>query len=323
MPLTVTQVKAIKAPGRYGDGQGLYLNVAIGGSKNWVQRIVIDGTRRDLGLGGFPAVTLAKAREKAAENKTAVVDGKDPRMKVQKVVIPTFAECAQRCHEANTPRWRNDKHKSSWLQTLARHAFPVIGDMPIDQAGRADVLTVLEPIWGSKPETARRVKQRMRTVFRWAMAKEFIEQHPITDALDAALPPMPRVKEHYRALHYRDVYIALRTIAESDATLSVKLCFEFAVLTAARSGEARGATWSEIDLEAREWRIPGHRMKKGKEHVVPLSPPAIRILNRALPLRNETGPGVSQRYGQDYKRRDDFEAVAGEWRCGSTPRIQE
>ena len=284
MPLQDSQVKSKEKPGRYGDGRGLYLVVTQSEKtrsirKQWVLRIVIGGKRRDLGLGGYPAVSLAKARRKADEHRAAVAAGIDPTVKPEEpepVIVPTFAECARLCHEANAPRWKNRRHTDAWLQTLENHAFPVVGDMPIDQIGRGDVLKVLKPIWAEKAETSRRVKQRMRAVFLWAIAEhEDITNQPITDALDAALPAMPKFKEHMKALEYRDVPDAIDTVANSKASVPVKLCFKFQVFTAGRSGEARGATWAEIYEEEKLWKIPAARMKMGADHRVPLSDDAM------------------------------------------------
>ena len=287
--LTAAKVRAITEPGKHGDGRGLYLQVAGGGSKAWVQRITIEGRRRDIGLGGFPAVSLAKARQLADANRAAVAEGRDPIAEKRRARTPTFREAAVTVHEANLPRWRNGKHTIGWMQSLERHAFPVLGRMRVDRIERADVLSVLTPIWGTKPETARRVRQRIRAVLRWCLAHGLVEHNAAGEAIDGALPPMPRVKAHFRALPYREVPAALETVAGSRASLSARACFRFLVLTAARSGEARGATWGEIDVDAREWRIPAQRMKGGVEHRVPLSGAALAVLDEVRPLQDESG----------------------------------
>lgn len=287
--LTVLKIKSLTEPGRHADGQGLYIQVAPGGSKSWINRIVINGKRREIGLGGFPAVSLSKAREKAQENKRLVASGVDPTAKKERRVVPTFAEAARECHQGNVPRWRNKRHAKAWLATLEKYAFPVMGNLPVNQIEKSHVLAALTPIWGSKQETARRVRQRIRTTFKWAMAHDFVENNPAGEAIDGALPPMPKFKAHFKAVPYQEVPEAMRTVADSNATLAVKLCFEFAVYTAARSGEARGATWEEMRLEAREWRIPASRMKAGEEHRVPLSQPAMDILAQAAALRDDSG----------------------------------
>ncbi len=286
--LTAVKVRALIKPGRYGDGETLFLYVSRGGTKSWVQRVTINGKRHDIGLGGYPVVSLAKARRRAFENRVAIADGRDPLAERRKVAIPTFRYAAEQTFEANKPRWRNARHAAGWWQTLERHAMPRLGNMPVDRIGREDVLAVLTPIWNTRMETARRVRQRIRTVLGWAIAHGFIE-HNIVDAITGALPAMPAVKEHFRALPYQEVQAALATVEESPASLAVKLCFRFTVLTAARSGEAREAAWNEIDFEAREWRIPGTRMKSGAEHRVPLSKAALAVLEQARALNDESG----------------------------------
>ena len=290
--LTATKAKSLKKPGMHGDGHGLYLNVTRAGSRSWVQRIVIAGRRRDIGLGPFPTVSLARARTLAAANRTVVAEGRDPLAEKQeakrKAAIPTFRQAAEQTFEANKPRWRNGKHTVSWWQTLERHAFPILGDMPVDKIGREHVLQVLTPIWGVRMETARRVRQRIRAVLRWCMAHGYLEHNVAGEAIEGALPAMPRFKAHLRALPYQDVALALATVDASGAALTSKLCLRFLILTAARSGEARGATWDEIHVDASEWRIPGSRMKAGVEHRVPLSDAALEVLRRAWPLRDQS-----------------------------------
>ena len=289
MKLSATRVKALRDPGRYSDGDGLHLFISKAGGKSWVQRITIDGRRRDIGLGGYPTVSLAQARKRAADNRASIADGKDPVEEKRKPAELTFSRAARAVHEVNRPRWRNERHALSWMQTLERHAFPKIGSKPIASIGRTDVLTVLTPIWSTRPETARRVRQRMRTVFRWAMANELIEMNPAGEAIDGALPSMPKIKAHLRALPYQDVGSALKTVDASQTSLVAKRCLRFLVLTAARSGEARGATWDEIDLDGATWTIPASRMKAGVEHRVPLSDQALEVLTLARQLEDGSG----------------------------------
>lgn len=284
--LAVAKVKSITNPGRYGDGAGLYLNVTSSGSRSWVQRIVIKGRRRDIGLGGFPAVGLAWARSLTAANRTAVAEERDPMAEKRKPSVPTFREAARETHKANLPGWRNQKHAVSWMQTLERHAFPILGNLPVNQINKTDVLAVLSPIWGVRQETARRVRQRIRTVLRWAMANDFIETNPAGEAIDGALPPMPKLKAHLRALPYQEVRESLGTVEASQASIAAKLCLRFTVLTAARSGEARGALWGEIDVKDALWTVPPQRMKGGREHKVPLSNAALAVLGEAQKLRD-------------------------------------
>ena len=289
MALSATRVKALKEPGRYSDGGGLHLYISKAGRKSWVLRITIDGRRRDIGLGGYPFVSLAKARDKAVNHRAAIADGRDPLADKRVRATPSFREAACAVHEANKPRWRNAKHSASWMQTLERHAMPTLGSMPVDRIDRGDVLRVLTPIWTTRPETARRIRQRMRTVFRWAMAHGFMESNPAGEVIDGALPPMPKVKAHFRSLPYQEVGSALEVVEASRASMPTKLCFRFLVLAAARSGEARDTTWDEIDLQGRVWRIPSERMKAGMEHRVPLSGQALDLLGEASALRDESG----------------------------------
>ena len=169
---------------------------------------------------------------------------------------------------------------------MKKHVLPVIGELRVDQIGREDVLRILTPIWTTKPEVARKQRNRIRAVLSWCQAHGFIEHNVAGEMIDGALPAMPAVKEHFRALPYQEVPAALETVEVSGASLAAKLCFRFLVLTATRSGEARGATWSEIDLETKEWRIPAIRMKAGIEHRVPLSDAALAVLEQAQILRD-------------------------------------
>ena len=283
--LTMARVKTIKAPGLHGDGGTLYLRVAPGGSKSWIQRLTINGRRRDVGLGGWPLVTLAEAREFAFENRRLARRGGDPLEGRRRPNLPSFEQAAVRTFEANRARWRHAKTATNWAGSMAKYAYPVFGDRPVDQIGREDVLRVLSPIWTSKPAVSRKLRQRIRAVLSWAQAHGHIEHNPAGEAIDGALPAMPAVKAHFRALPYPDVGAALDTIDGSRASIAAKACLRFLVLTACRSGEARGATWDEIDPEAREWRIPASRMKGGAEHRVPLSEAATAALKAVRLLR--------------------------------------
>ena len=285
--LTALQVKSLKQPGRFGDGGGLYLVVRPTGSKSWIQRIVVDGKRRDIGLGGFPAVSLAAARQRATGNLTAVAEGRDPQAeRQQRRALPTFRDTAAAYVKAYRARWRNPKTETAWRGSFENHANPVIGDMRIDRITRADVLATLRPIWTTKIEAGRKLRQRIRAVFAYAMAHGDIQINPAGELIDAALPKMPAVREHFRALPYQEVAPVLAAVDDSGANLSTRLCFQFVVLTAARSGEARGATWAEIDLQGATWTIPGERMKSGAEHRVPLSAQALDVLGRAEYIRD-------------------------------------
>ena len=286
--LTAAKVRAITRTGLHGDGDTLYLSVSLGGTKSWIQRLTVNGRCRDIGLGGFPLVSLADARDKAFDNRRCARAGGDPLAEKRRARVPTFREAALTVFEANKPRWRNKYHIKNWLPILERHAMPHIGDMPVDRIGREDVLRILTPLWGTRIETARRVRQRVRTVLRWAQAHSFVTENVAGEGIDGALPTMPAVKEHFRALPYRDVPDALRIVEESGASLAARLCFRFVVLTAARSGEVRGATWDEIDLDERLWTVPPSRMKAHVEHRVPLSDVALAVLEQARVLKDDS-----------------------------------
>ena len=287
--LTATRIRSLKTPGMHGDGGGLYLKISRAGARSWIQRVTVAGRRRDLGLGRFPDVGLAQAREAAARNRSLIASGVDPLAEKRRAAIPTFRQAAERTFEANKPRWRNGKHTATWWQSLERHAFPILGDMPVDQIGREDVLQVLTPIWGVRMETARRVRQRIRAILKWSMAHGHIDHNVAGEAIDGALPPMLKVKNHLRALPYAEVGELIEAVQQSQASLAAKWCLEFLILTTTRSGEARGARWSEIDLDAAMWVIPGERMKSHAEHRVPLSSRALAILEEARTIDDGSG----------------------------------
>ena len=286
--LNAAVVRGLTKPGRYGDGGTLFLNIAPGGSKSWIQRLAIDGKRHDIGLGGFPLVTLAEAREAAFENRRLARRGDDPLATKRRARAPTFREAAERTFEANRARWRNSKTSSNWLQGMAKRVLPVLGDVRVDAIGREDVLRILTPIWTGKPEIARKLRGRIRAVLAWAQAHGHVEVNVAGEAIDGALPAMPAVKTHFRALPHPEVGAALQTIQTSRAALSSQSCLRFVVLTACRSGEARLATWDEVDLQARTWRVPASRMKGGAEHRVALSDAALEVLESVRPLRDRS-----------------------------------
>ena len=279
--LTAAKVRNA-GPGRYSDGNGLILVVWPSGSRNWVQRITIDGKRRDIGLGGYPAVKLAEARETARANRETVRAGGVP-LAVRDRAVPTFEAAAIRRHAELAPGWRNPKHAAQWIATLRQYAFPTFGGRPVSTITTAHVLSVLTPIWHAKPETARRVRQRIIDVMDWAEAHGHRARDFSARGVAAVLKRQNGhgPKAHFRALPYGDVGGALAAVRESQATTATKLAFEFLVLTAARSGEVRLATWAEIDMEGRTWTVPAERMKAGREHRVPLSRAALDVLNQA------------------------------------------
>ena len=278
--LTAVRVRNEKKPGRYTDGNGLYLVVAPTGAKRWIVRKVIEGRRRDIGLGPVRLVSLAEARQKAHEISRAIMDGENPLTQpVLQKTCPTFAEAAEGVHASRKRTWKSGKHQDQWLSTLKAHVFPRIGARPIRDIERADILRVMEPIWLTKPETARRVLQRIRLVLDWAEVAGHRDGICPTHNLKQALPKQQRTTKHFAAMPYADVPAFIQTLRRSKVT-PVRLGFEFLVLTACRSGEVRGARWQEIDLEEKIWTIPGTRMKAGKEHVVPLVGRSLDILRQ-------------------------------------------
>lgn len=287
--LTVRKIATLTTPGMYADGATLYLRVAPGGSRQWVQRLAVQGKQTDRGLGGFPLVSINQAREKAFDNRRVARAGGDPFAETRKVVVPTFQEAAEQTKDATRARWRNGKTEAIWTGQLAKHVYPRIGNKRVDLVTREDVLRILAPVWSTIPEGARRIRQFMRTTFRWCQAHGYMEHNPAGEAIDGALPTMPAVKEHYRALPYAEVTAALRKVEGTGASMAAKFCLRFAVLTAVRSGEARGATWDEVDLDAREWSIPAERMKMKAAHVVPLSDAALAVLEQARILNDGSG----------------------------------
>ena len=279
-------VQALTNPGMYGDGDTLYLRIAPGGSKSWIQRLVIKGRRHDIGLGGYPLVALAEAREAAYENRRMARRGGDPLAEKRRAAVPTFSEAVDATIAAHRKRWRSEATEKHWRRSLIRHVLPVLGDRQVDGIGREDILRVLSPIWTEIPEEARQLRRRIRATLRWAQAHGFVEHNAAGEGIDGALPKMPSVRSHLRALPYKEIPAALETIADSRATPAARLCLRFVILTAARSGEARGALWGEMDLDERVWRIPGERMKSGSEHRVPLADAALQVLAGAEDLRD-------------------------------------
>ena len=288
MALTALRVKRITEKGRYQDGGGLYLNVTEARTKQWGQRLTAQGRRLDLGLGSYPATTLAEARKRALRNKAAVQDGRDPLVEKRRAKVPSFREAAKKYHELNLPRWRSEKHARQWLQALERHAFPKLGSRRVDTITRTDVLQVLEGIWTRTPEQARRVRQKMRLVFTWCIGKEFIAVNPAGEGLDGVLVPQPAMKQHFRALHFTEVGEAILTINACSASMSAKLCMVFLIVTAARSKEARAAEWSEINFDTATWTISAEKMKSARPHTVPLSKQAVAVLREAYQLRDDS-----------------------------------
>lgn len=282
--LTATAVKAAKSPGRYGDGNGLYLIVGKGDSASWLVRVQKNGKRRDIGLGSASKVSLSRARDLAEAARSQVEAGKDPVAERRKAKgIPTFREAAQIVFDANRSKWTNGKHLWQWKRTLEMFVYPEIGDLPVSSVTATQVHDLLAAIWLEKPETARRVRQRVGMILDWAFSKGFRDSEAPMRSITKGLPRQPRNAGHHAAMPYADVTAFLSRLHEKETW--GRLALEAAILTAARSGEIRGATWDELDLEKGLWTIPASRMKAKREHVVPLSPAAKRIFERAAELR--------------------------------------
>ena len=293
-PLNAKFVASVSTPGRYGDGRGgfglaLTVRKAAGGgvTRSWIQRLAINGRPTNLGIGSYPIVSLGMARKIAFSNKRAVFEGKDIRARG----VPTFAEGVDAVIAIHRESWRDGgTSEKQWRGSLRDYAMPKLGNKALDQITTADVLGVLthNDFWNSKRVTAKRVRQRIGAIMKWAIAQGYREDNPAGDALGAALPKNGVHMEHHRSLSYDRVSAALATVRASDAYVPTVLAFEFLVLTAARSGEVRGARWNEIDLDARTWTVPGERMKTGREHRVPLSDRAIEILTEARAINPDS-----------------------------------
>lgn len=279
--LTATEVKALTKPGRYSDGEGLILNIASGGSKSWILRVQTDGKRRDIGLGSTKVLTLSEARTKAREYRRQIAQGIDPvaERKKEKMVIPTFREAAKQVHKEHKASWKNGKHQSQWITTLETYAYPFIGDCRVNEIEGPQIRKALLPIWLSKPETARRVRQRIGAVLDWAYVNGFRESEAPLRSLSKGLPRQPKDDGHFAAMSYTDIPAFITKLRERSSV--GRLAMEVLILTAVRSGEIRGATWGEIDLDKAIWTIPASRMKMGRPHSVPLAAQVIEALERA------------------------------------------
>ena len=291
--LTALAFKAATKPGSYVDGKGLMLVVKAsrdGGSvrRSWVLRLQVDGKRRDFGLGSADDVSLAEARDKADALRKQARAGIDPVAqkradKLARLTIPTFKKAAEETHGEQKKAWRNAKHKDDWLSSLRLYAFPALGEIRIDLIDAPMIRDVLMPIWLAKPETARRVRQRIKAVIGWAASNGY---RPALDmsVMDAGLPKQPRRDGHFAAMDWDAVPDFVAKVRKESETVG-RMALLFTLLTACRSGETRGAVWEEFDLEAATWTIPASRMKAGREHIIPLSAPALAILERAKGLR--------------------------------------
>lgn len=294
--LAPIEVQRLTKPGMHtvGGVAGLYLQVLPSGARSWVLRVMVAGKRRDMGLGGFPDVTLAQAREKAREARATIEKGIDPiaqrtaarsALVASRAAAVTFEEAAHKFITAKAAEWSNAKHAQQWTNTLETYAFPVAGKLACADVALPHVLKILEPIWTTKTETASRLRGRIESVLDWATVRGFRKgENPARwkGHLDKILPAPGKVTkvEHHEAVTLDDLGAFVRDLRQRDGGAARAL--EFLILTAARSGEVRGALWSEIDMTGRVWTVPPERMKAGKEHRVPLSDTALRLLE-ALP----------------------------------------
>jgi integrase len=293
-------VSRLNEPGRHmvGHVAGLALQVAPSGARSWILRAVVGGKRRDIGLGAYPAVSLKEAHEKAQAKRREIEAGIDPvlarkeaasRLRSAQALEITFTDAAKRFIDAKSHEWKNAKHGDQWKNTLTEYAYPVLGKMMVRHIAREHVLQVLEPIWTTKTETASRVRGRIENILDWSRVHGYrTGDNPAAwrGNLDHLLSRPSKTKQvrNHPALPIDDMGDFMQRLRATDTTAA--RCLEFVVLTAARSGEARDATWTEIDLTKGVWRVPAERMKAKKEHRVPLSKAAIELLNK-MPRLND------------------------------------
>ncbi|MCY4164980.1 MAG: tyrosine-type recombinase/integrase [Gammaproteobacteria bacterium] len=293
--LSESFVRKVSRPGRYGDGRGGFgLSLLVkpkhgqGLSKSWSQRVLLAGKPANIGLGAWPLVNLDEAREQALRNRRAIAKGKDPRSRPR--LVPTFADAVEKTIEIHAQAWKEGgKSEGQWRSSLRNYVLAHLGAQPVDAIQPRDVMNVLMPIWGTMPESARRIRQRISIVMKWAVAQGYRTDNPADSALNAALPRVSNSQTHYRALPYHRVPAALHQVRDSGAYPGKALCFEFLVLCAVRNAEARLARWDEIDEKNAIWTIPADRMKANRTHRVPLSRLALRVLSEARRLDDGSG----------------------------------
>ena len=322
--LTAAKVRELSKPGRYGDGGGLYLSIAKVGSKSWVMRLRIEGKRTDKGLGGYPSVSLSAARKIADANRVAVAEGRNPWDKAERDRmaraagldhIPTFADAARKLHKDKVAAGEisSDKHARNWIQMLERHVFPLFADTPVTEISQREVKDFLERLGPTLTETARRLRFRMREIFDDCIESEYITDNPAGDGIRASVRRWSRQNkvQHFEALPYDQMPGVVDKILHSQGMRETRLALAFVVLTAARSGEVRGARWDEIDLDARTWRIPAERMKSDRPHVVPLSIEAHLLLQDAKEAIKKREKSEKRRPGYDPSLETDYAPKEG------------
>ena len=271
--LTAMTVKKLSKPGKYADGNNLYLQIDISGARRWILRLTVGHRRRDMGLGSTMIVSLEEARQLARLYRGIAKSGGDPFLERQKErgFKVTFAYCAQKVHELNKPTWKNEKFALQWYSSLENHVLPKIGKLPISQITSSDILNVLSPIWNTRTDTARKLKQRIRLIIKWARAKGFFQGDDPVELAEQALPRKKRSDNHHKSLSYKDVPDLIVKIKESKISLPTQLAIQFTILSACRTSEVLRASWDEIDMQNLIWTIPAKRMKTGKIHEVPIS----------------------------------------------------
>ena len=281
-------VRSVRSDGkvrRYRDGNGLYLLVrpaSRSSGKLWVQRLTVHGRERELGLGSADTVTLREARRIALENRRVARSGGDPRRAGR--AVPVFADAVESVIAVHQPTWKDggERYAENWRSTLGAYAHPRIGRLRVDEIAPMDVLAVLAPIWTARPGTARKVRQRIGAVMKWAVAQGHRTDNPAGDVLAAALPKAPPIT-HMRAMPYAEVGAALASIRASTASAGVRLAIELQALCAVRPAEARQARWQDIELDDAVWTVPAAGMKSKRPHRVPLSDRALAVLRDAGP----------------------------------------
>jgi integrase len=287
-------VEKENTPGTYADGGGLSLIITDTGAKKWELRIAIGGRRRQLGLGIYPVVSLEEARSKATRIRLSATEGRDVVSERRQVPpLPprslTFQGAFDGYFGMKEQQLSNNKHKAQWRSTMQAYVFPSIGNRPIAQIGAAEVIDILKPIWNTKPETARRVLQRMRAVFEAAIVRGERDRATPTIGVATVLGYRNLKRDHHAALPYAEVPAFVARLRGLEGWAATRLAFEFLILTASRSGEVRLANWSEIDLEKALWIVPAERMKARVEHIVPLARRALAVLREACAAYSNGG----------------------------------
>ncbi len=318
--LTAAKVRELSKSGRYGDGGGLYLSIAKAGSKSWVMRLRVDGKRTDKGLGGYPTVSLTAARKVADAYRVAVEEGRNPwsddegdRMERAQDLdrMPTFDEATRKVHAAKLPGFSSAKHGRNWIQMLERHVLPVFGDTPVDEIRQREVKDFFERLGPTLTETARRLRFRMREIFDDCIESGYITVNPAGDGIRGSVKRWSshRKVKHFEALPYDQMPGVVDRILDSQGMRETRLALAFVVLTAARSGEVRGARWDEIENGV--WTIPAERMKADRPHAVPLSIQASVVLQDARAAAGKRQKSEKRRPGYDPSLETDYAPKEG------------